>query len=283
MLGRPQRGGVRTSSRPAESDGPDCEPDPREDAVWGARDVPYIGSPIAEEDADTGLASYAAFSNDIDLLVAPANETELVSYLADFTLGTDTAAGALALQKLAEEHHCGAILTVEPYKGLRKDISARRVAAAVERQVQQLGWAAQRNHDVQEGWELTEEYLQHSGINVEGVINQIRGRLDHEEQEKVHMEEVLGSEALQSRISSLTTEESMDLYCSYFSKDGAKERKRGTQPSSATAANRFSEDGPPNFIMVDEDVFSSKEYQYMLFNEAGMKSASRILFGGNLE
>ena len=60
-----------------------------------------------------------------------------------------------------------------------QEISARRVAAAVERQVQQLGWAAQRNLDVQEGWELTEEYLEHSGINVEGVINQIRGRLDH--------------------------------------------------------------------------------------------------------
>lgn len=39
MLGRPQRGVVRSSSRPTESLGPDCEPDPREDAVWGARDV----------------------------------------------------------------------------------------------------------------------------------------------------------------------------------------------------------------------------------------------------
>lgn len=47
-------------------------------------------------------------------------QTELASYLADFTLATDTAAGALALQKLAEEHHCGATLTVEPYEGLRK-------------------------------------------------------------------------------------------------------------------------------------------------------------------
>lgn len=62
---------------------------------------------------------------------------------------------------------------------ITQNISARRVAAAVERQVHQLGWAAQRNLDIQEGWELTEEYLQHSGINVEGVINQIRGRLDH--------------------------------------------------------------------------------------------------------
>lgn len=39
-----------------------------------------------------------------------------------------------------------------------------------------------------------------------------------EEQEKAHIEDVLGSEALQGRISTLTTEESMDLYCSYFSK-----------------------------------------------------------------
>lgn len=39
-----------------------------------------------------------------------------------------------------------------------------------------------------------------------------------EEQEKIHLEKVLGSEALQDRISTLTTEESMDLYCSYFSK-----------------------------------------------------------------
>lgn len=47
------------------------------------------------------------------------------------------------------------------------------------RQVQQLGWAAQRNLDLQEGWEMTEEHLQHSGINVDGVVNQIRRRLEH--------------------------------------------------------------------------------------------------------
>lgn len=35
---------------------------------------PYIGSPIAEEDADTELASYAAFSSDMSLLVDPAKE-----------------------------------------------------------------------------------------------------------------------------------------------------------------------------------------------------------------
>lgn len=34
----------------------------------------YIGSPLAEEDADTELASYAAFSNDMSLLVDPENE-----------------------------------------------------------------------------------------------------------------------------------------------------------------------------------------------------------------
>lgn len=49
-----------------------------------------------------------------------SRKMELASYLADFTLGTDTTAGALALQKLAEAHHCGATLTVEPYEGLRK-------------------------------------------------------------------------------------------------------------------------------------------------------------------
>lgn len=47
------------------------------------------------------------------------------------------------------------------------------------RQVQQLGWAAQRNLDLQEGWEMTQEHLQHSGINVDGVVKQIRRRLEH--------------------------------------------------------------------------------------------------------
>lgn len=47
-------------------------------------------------------------------------QTELASYMGDFSLSTDTAAGALALQKLSEDHHCGATLTVQPYKGLRK-------------------------------------------------------------------------------------------------------------------------------------------------------------------
>lgn len=56
-------------------------------------------------------------------LVPPSpdvSQTDLDYYLADFTLSTDTAKGVLALQKLAEEHHCGANLTVEPYEGLRK-------------------------------------------------------------------------------------------------------------------------------------------------------------------
>ncbi|CAB1096112.1 unnamed protein product [Ectocarpus sp. CCAP 1310/34] len=205
MLGRPQRG-VLTSSRPTESVHADREPDTREGPMWGVRDVAYIGSPLAEEDADTELASYAAFSNDMSLLVDPENETELASYLADFTLATDTAAGALALQKLAEEHHCGATLTVEPYEGLRK-----------------------------------------------------------EEQEQAHLEEVLGLEALQSRTSTFATDESMDLYCSYFSKDGAvrsaPSRSREKQPSSSGAVKKRMDDRS-NFTMVEEDVFSPKEYQF---------------------
>lgn len=56
----------------------------------------------------------------LSICLCDARQTELASYLADFTLATDTAAGALALQNLAEEHHCGATLTVEPYEGLRK-------------------------------------------------------------------------------------------------------------------------------------------------------------------
>lgn len=38
MLGRPQRG-VLSLSRPTESVHADREPDPREDPMWGARDV----------------------------------------------------------------------------------------------------------------------------------------------------------------------------------------------------------------------------------------------------
>ncbi|CAM9180188.1 unnamed protein product, partial [Hapterophycus canaliculatus] len=274
MLGRPQRG-VLSSSRPTEFVHADREPDTRKGPMWGVRDVPYIGSPIAEEDADTELASYAASPSDMSLLVDPAKETDYASYLADFTLATDTAAGALALQRLAEEHHCATTITVEPYEGLRKDVSARRVAAAVVLQMQQLGWAAQRNLDLEEGWKLTEEHLQHSGINVGGVVNQIRRGLEHEVQEEAHLEEILGSEALQSSISTFATEESMNLYWSFSCKDDemdpAPARPRGKKPSSL--------DNGSNFVMVEEEMFSSKEYQYMLFNEAGKKSASRILFG----
>lgn len=47
-------------------------------------------------------------------------QTELASYLGDFNIATDTAAGALAVQKLAEEHHCGATIKFAPYEGLKK-------------------------------------------------------------------------------------------------------------------------------------------------------------------
>ena len=60
-----------------------------------------------------------------------------------------------------------------------QDVSARRVAAAVARHVQQLGWATQRDLDLEEDWQLTQDHLQHTGINADGVINQIRRRLDH--------------------------------------------------------------------------------------------------------
>lgn len=60
-----------------------------------------------------------------------------------------------------------------------QDISARRVAAAVARHVQQLGWATERDLDLAEDWQLTQEHLQHTGINADGVVNQIRRQLDH--------------------------------------------------------------------------------------------------------
>lgn len=39
-----------------------------------------------------------------------------------------------------------------------------------------------------------------------------------EELEQAHLEKILGSESLEDRTSSFATEESMDLYCSFFSK-----------------------------------------------------------------
>ena len=63
--------------------------------------------------------------------------------------------------------------------GVAQDVSARRVASAVVRHVQQLGWATQRDLDLEEDWQLTQDHLQHTGINADGVINQIQRRLDH--------------------------------------------------------------------------------------------------------
>lgn len=39
-----------------------------------------------------------------------------------------------------------------------------------------------------------------------------------EEQEQAHLEKVLSSESVEGRISTLTSEKSMDLYCSFFEK-----------------------------------------------------------------
>lgn len=63
--------------------------------------------------------------------------------------------------------------------GVRQDISARRVEAAVVLHVQELGWAAQRKLDPQEEWQLIHQHLEDTGINVDGVTNQIRRRLEH--------------------------------------------------------------------------------------------------------
>lgn len=61
---------------------------------------------------------------------------------------------------------------------LLQDISAKRVASAVVLHVQQLGWAAQRNLDSEEEWQLIRQLMQDAGINVDGVVNQIIDRLD---------------------------------------------------------------------------------------------------------
>lgn len=45
--------------------------------------------------------------------------------------------------------------------------------------VQELGWAAQRKLDPQEDWQLIHQHLEETGINVDGVTNQIRRRLEH--------------------------------------------------------------------------------------------------------
>lgn len=44
--------------------------------------------------------------------------------------------------------------------------------------VQQLGWAAQRNLDSEQEWQLIRQIMQDAGINVDGVVNQIIDRLD---------------------------------------------------------------------------------------------------------
>lgn len=53
------------------------------------------------------------------------------------------------------------------------------MAAAVVLYVQQLGWAAQRNLDEAEDWELIQQSLEDAGMDEDGVFNQIRCRLDH--------------------------------------------------------------------------------------------------------
>lgn len=45
--------------------------------------------------------------------------------------------------------------------------------------VQQLGWAAQRDLNLEEEWQLIRHLMQDAGINVDGVVNQIVDQLDH--------------------------------------------------------------------------------------------------------
>ncbi|CAM9264609.1 unnamed protein product [Sphacelaria rigidula] len=296
MLGRPQAEASRATRRPATFNHASQQPDARQDHIWAAGDVAYIGSTTPEERIETDLTSYTSFANDLLLLVDSASEAskaEPSSYLADFNIATDTAAGALSVQKLAEEHHCGATIACTPYEGLRKEISARRVASAVVLHVQQLGWAAQRDLNLEEEWQLIRHLMQDAGINVDGVVNQIVDQLDHEEQEKARLEEILRKEALEAMSSPLTTIESMDLYCSFFEKDGATGSKsleelrpsRGEYIGSPAGRRSTGEVHETNvhtssskhFEMIERDLFVSRENQYMLFNEVGKNHALRIL------
>lgn len=60
-----------------------------------------------------------------------------------------------------------------------QEVSARRVAVAVALHVQVLGWAAQRRLDPDEDWQLILQHLDDASINADGVIDQIRSRLDY--------------------------------------------------------------------------------------------------------
>lgn len=103
MLGRPQPDVLGSSRRPMASDHTDHESDTRQDQMWGVRHVvspelplvlffipvfvifwslsvhriplqAYIGSRVAEEDADAELTSYTTFADGLPLLVDSTNE-----------------------------------------------------------------------------------------------------------------------------------------------------------------------------------------------------------------
>lgn len=60
-----------------------------------------------------------------------------------------------------------------------QDVSARRVAAAVVLQVQQLEWAMQQAVDIDDEWAMIRESLDDAGINADGVIGQITSRVNY--------------------------------------------------------------------------------------------------------
>ncbi|CAM9514219.1 unnamed protein product [Discosporangium mesarthrocarpum] len=263
---------------------------------WRARNVAFIGT-AATAQPEATVASYASIAHEPHLLLATndvreLNREEVSSYLEDFTLGTDTAEEALAVQRLGENHCCTATVTFGPYQGLQKGIAARRVAAAVVERLQQLGWAMQYGLDMRDQWEGMEQALQDAGIDVMGVKQEIRTRLEEELHEQARLEAIIDSDILADIDSTLTSEESLDTYCSFFEKYCTQvtvEKQRNLQENTSAAGvnrNHTKEDSEksklkPFFTRSKEnvDLFVMEEIQSMRFNDVGKNHAARIFYG----
>ncbi|CAM9450333.1 unnamed protein product, partial [Phaeothamnion confervicola] len=220
MLGRLGPGGRREPGSGRENaDGGDHA---RQDTLWvmrGRAQALFVGVDKPTEEADPDWIKYAEFAERPGLFETaetPGSRAEAVEYLRDFTVDTESPEMVQAVHRLAVEGHCTGVLELGPYRGLPQEVTARCVAAAVFEQLEQLAHAAAHGLDIHEEMEVLGQSLHDAGLDAEGVQEQIERKVEEEDAARTEFEGLLDTHDLAAVCSTLTGQEALELYCSFF-------------------------------------------------------------------
>ena len=169
--------------------------------------------------AASEYAQYVKYAEDPGLLEDVWSDKayeEFTKSLADVNLPPDAVDG---IRKLAESAHITREIQKGPYEGLLQDTSAHEVAKLVREQLDVLGSSASRGAE-EDGARLVKATLRRSGMGGSAVSDTVAATWDELKRSSLVHASALDESLIKKMQSTLTSEESIHKYRSYFPQEG---------------------------------------------------------------